>query len=441
MKKEVLNIEKNFLFTKEMKIVIGCSGGPDSMALFDMLLKLRDKYQLYLICVHVNHNLRQESIEEEAYLNDLCAKNHVVFETLTIEKYGEDNFHNEARNIRYRFFEEVVQKYHADILMTAHHADDLIETILMRITRGSNLQGYSGFHKIIEKDNYRIVRPLISYTKEQLEEYDQLHHVKYYIDRTNAQNKYTRNRYRKEILPFLKKEDLNVHKKFIKFSEVLYDANCYIEKETRKAIARVVKNEKLQIPLFLNEDSFIQREILYSFLAKFYQDDLILVNDKHIDLLYTLIKSRRANLVYNLPNEVMAVKSYNECYLERCPDFIGKYEIEFSTYAKLPNGHVIEKVTNIEDNSNYVCCLDSSEIELPLIIRTRKFGDRMSVKGLNGTKKVKDIFIDCKIDSKKRELWPIVVDSAGKIIWLPGLKKSKFNKTKSENYDIIMKYR
>lgn len=441
MKKEVLNIEKNFLFTKGMKVVIGCSGGPDSMALFDMLLRLRDKYQLYLICAHVNHNLRQESVEEEAYLNDLCAKNHVVFETLTIEKYGEDNFHNEARNIRYRFFEEVVEKYHADVLMTAHHADDLIETILMRITRGSNLQGYSGFHKIVEKDSYKIVRPLISYTKEQLEEYDQLHHVKYYIDRTNAENKYTRNRYRKEILPFLKKEDLNVHKKFIKFSEVLYDANCYIEKETRKAVSRIVKNERIQIPLFLNEDSFIQREILYSFLAKFYQDDLILVNDKHIDLLYTLIKSRRANLVYNLPNEVVAVKSYNECYLERCPDFIGKYEIEFSTYAKLPNGHVIEKVADIEENSNYVCCLDSSEIELPLIIRTRKFGDRMSIKGLNGTKKIKDIFIDCKIDSRKRELWPIVTDSAGRIIWLPGLKKSKFNKTKSENYDIIMKYR
>lgn len=441
MKKEVLNIEKNFSFTKGLKIVIGCSGGPDSMALFDMLLKLRDKYELYLICAHVNHNLRRESIEEEAYLRDMCKQHHIVFEPLTIEKYGEDNFHNEARNIRYHFFDEIVKKYHADILMTAHHADDLIETILMRISRGSNLQGYSGFHQIVEKDDYKIVRPFIFFTKEQLEDYDRTNHVKYYIDRSNSENKYTRNRYRKEILPFLKKEDANVHRKFIKFSEVLYEANCYIEKETIKATARVVKKGKLQINLFLNEEEFIQREILYSFLAKFYQDDLILVNDRHIDLLYSLIHSKRANLTYNLPNEVVAVKSYNECFLERRPDFIGKYEIEFASFAELPNGHIIEKIMDTSENSNFICRLDSSEIELPLIIRTRKFGDRMFIKGLNGTKKIKDIFIDCKVESRKRELWPIVTDSTGKIVWLPGLKKSKFNKTKSENYDIIMKYR
>ncbi len=441
MKKNNLNIENNFPFEKGQKIVIGCSGGPDSMALFDMLLKLREKYQLFLICAHVNHNLRKESIEEEAYLRKFCKDHFVFYETMTIEKYGEDNFHNEARTIRYHFFDGVIDKYHADILMTAHHADDLIETVLMRISRGSSLQGYSGFHSIVEKENYRIARPLITFTKDELEKYNEVNHVKYFIDKSNAESKYTRNRYRKEVLPFLKREDAYVHEKFLKFSEVLYQANSYIEKETKKAEKRVLFDHRLKIDAFLKEDVFIQKEILYSLMSEFYQDDLILVSDKHIDLLYQLITSKRANLTYNLPNEVLAIKSYDECYLERRPNFLSTYEIEFSSFAKLPNGHVIERINETSENSNFICRLDSSEIRLPLIIRTRKIGDKMAVKGLDGTKKLKDIFINSKVDVKKRELWPVVVDARGIIVWLPGLKKSKFNKTKSESYDIIMKYR
>lgn len=441
MKKDVLKIEEVFPFENGMRIVIGCSGGPDSMALFDMLLKIRRKYQLSLICAHVNHNLRKESIEEEAYLREFCKEHQVVYQTMTIEKYGEDNFHNEARTIRYHFFEDVVHHYQADILMTAHHADDLMETILMRITRGSNLRGYSGFHLVVQKSDYKIVRPLIHFTKKELEDYNLSHHVPYFIDRSNLSSKYTRNRYRREVLPFLKKEDIHVHEKFLKFSEVLMNANTYLEKEVLKAYQRVTYEGELSISLFLKEDKFIQREILYLLLAKFYQDDLILVSDRHIDLLYRLITSKRANLTYNLPNEVVVVKSYDVCYLERKPDFLSTYEIEFESFADLPNGHVIEKIADTPENSNFICRLDSREVQLPLIIRTRKIGDKMTIKGLNGTKKLKDIFINSKVDAKKREFWPVVVDASGKIVWLPGLKKSKFNKTKSESYDIIMKYR
>ena len=106
----------------------------------------------------------------------------------------------------------------------------------------------------------------------------------------------------------------------------------------------------------------------------------------------------------------------------------------------LPNNHYIEKTIDDSDNSNNVCRLDTSEITLPLIVRTRRFGDKIKVKGLNGTKKVKDIFIDKKISLDKRDSWPIVVDSRGNVVWIPGIKKSKFDKKKSDVYDIILKY-
>ena len=436
----MLNIEDSFKFNNKDIIVVGCSTGPDSMALVDMLLKIRDKYDLSLIVAHINHNVRKESKEEEKFLNKYCNLNNITFESMIIEDYGDDNFHNEARTIRYAFFENIVHKYNANYLMTAHHGDDLVETILMRIVRGSNISGYSGFKKIVKMDDYTIVRPLINYTKKELEDYDKLNKVKYYVDSSNMKDKYTRNRYRKYILPFLKEEDKDVHLKFIKFSNLLSDANKFIDKERDKAIKRVMEEDKIIIDKFLLEDNYLQREILYYLLNSFYQDDLILINDKHIDLILKLINSKKANNVIDLPNEVIARKDYNYFSLEKEINDISSYEIEFDKYVELPNKHHIEKIKSTIDNSNNICRLNSKELSLPLIVRTRKVGDKIRVKGLNGSKKVKDIFIDKKIPLNDRDLWPIVVDSTGRIVWIPGVKKSIFDKKKSESYDIILKY-
>ena len=436
----MINIEEHFSFHENDIIVVGCSTGPDSMALVDMLLKLRDKYLLSIIIAHVNHNVRKESYEEALFLKKYCEDNHLVFESMIIENYGDDNFHNEARNIRYHFFESVVHKYDANYLMTAHHGDDLIETILMRIVRGSNLNGYGGFKELIDMDDYCIARPLIYYTKKELEEYDKNNQVPYFIDCSNNKDTYTRNRYRKYVLPFLKEEEKDAHLKFLKFSKSLQEASKFIDKERKKAINRVLDGDIIKIDLFLNEDEYIQKEILYYILSDFYQDDLILLGDKHIQLIFQLISSKKANAFINLPNDVIAKKNYNEVRFIRKVDEISNYEIEFDQYSSLPNNHAIEKIDSTDDNSNNVCRLNSKEITLPLIIRTRKVGDRIAVKGLDGSKKIKDIFIDKKISMENRDSWPIVVDSLDRVVWIPGVKKSKFDKKKNEDYDIILKY-
>ena len=436
----MLNIEDSFTLKKNDKIVVGCSTGPDSMALVDMLLKVRDKYSLTIIVAHVNHNVRKESYDEAIFIEDYCKDNNLMFESMVIENYGDDNFHNEARFIRYNFFENIVHKYDANYLMTAHHGDDLIETVLMRMVRGSNLAGYGGFKKIVDMDDYKIVRPLINYTKEELENYDKENHVKYFIDASNSKDTYTRNRYRKYVLPFLKDEDPKVHEKFLKFSNNLFEASKYITKSRDRALSRVLEGDKLLVDKFLEEDSYIQKEILYYLLNEFYQDDLILVNDKHIELMLDLIRSSKSNSYVNLPNEVLAKKNYNYFEITRETEVITGYEIEFDNYVSLPNDHIIEKIEDTNDNSNNICRLNSNDISLPLIVRTRKIGDKIKVKGLNGRKKIKDIFIDKKVSLINRDNWPIVVDSTGEIVWIPGLKKSIFDKKKNENYDIILKY-
>ena len=437
----MLDIEQCWKFNKNDVIVIGCSTGPDSMALVDMLLKIRKKYNLSLVVAHVNHNLREESAEEAVFMKDYCEKNDILFETMTIEEYGDDNFHNEARNIRYYFFDIIVKKYSANYLMTAHHGDDLMETILMRVVRGSNLSGYSGFKKVVQMDGYQLVRPLIGYTKDELEKYDIENGVKYYIDKSNLKDKYTRNRYRKYVLPFLKQEDPMVHRKFLKFSDSLNKAASFIETERDKAIDRVLKDGNIIISKFVLEDPFIQQEILYYFLNEFYQDDLLLLNDRHISLIISLINSERVNSFINLPNDVIANKSYDVLELKMTTEEITGYEIEFNGYVSLPNSHIIEQIEEIASNSNDVIRLDSNEISLPLIVRTRRIGDKIYLKGMSGSRKVKDIFIDKKVRLSDRDSWPVVVDSKGRIVWLPGLKKSKYDKPRSEQHDIVLHYK
>ena len=437
-----MNVESLY---KDIKIkdgdflVFACSYGPDSMALFKSLLELRKKYDIVLVCAHVNHDKRRESAKEKEDLEAFCKENNVIFEYMKIDRYGDDNFHNEARNIRYQFFDEVVKKYNAKYLLTAHHGDDLMETILMRIARGSTLRGYSGFRKLVKMDGYYIYRPFIGLTKDELLDYCHKNRVHYAIDKSNFSDVYTRNRYRKEVLPFLKSEDKDIHKKYLKFSNVLSDADLFIEEEASKAISKVIKDNKLYIDKYLEINKFLKRIILERFISSFYQDDLILINDRHLDLVESLINSKRSNAKVNLPNDVEVVKSYNILSIRRNPNLLSSYEIEVSDEVILPNGHKLVKLDSVKGNSNNIIKLSSKDISLPLIVRTRKLGDVMAIKG-GGHKKIKDIFIDSKIPYADRDLWPIVVDSHGRIVFVPGLKKSKFDKTNNEFYDIILRY-
>ena len=398
-------------------VVVGVSGGPDSMALLHLLMEVRKELDIRIVCAHVNHNVRAESSEEKIFVENYCHKNSVIFEFMKIEDYGDDNFHNEARSKRYTYFGELLKKYKARYLFTAHHGDDLMETILMRIVRGSTLRGYSGFGKIVNMGNYVILRPLIDVTKKDLYDYDKRNKIPFVLDKSNEKDVYTRNRFRKYIVPEFKKEDPNVHQKFYKFSKTLMEYSDYIDKVVSKKM-----------------------KIIYYILEHIYQDDLMLVTDKHAELLYNLIMSKKANLQIHLPNNVIALKEYNVCTLVKEEQGTNEYEIELNEFANLPNGKNIEVVKRSSITNNSVCRLLSSELKLPLIVRNRNNGDKISVKGMLGRKKVNDIFIDDKIPMSERDTWPVVVDSAGTIVWIPDLKKSKFDKTKDEKYDIILKY-
>ena len=421
-------------------VVVGVSGGPDSMALLYILNEFKNKIGFKIVCAHVNHNKRVESEQEKRNLEKYCNENNIIFEYIKIESWGDDNFHNEARSVRYSFFEELVQKYSAKYLMTAHQGDDLIETILMRIVRGSTLKGYSGFNKIVDKGDYKIVRPLITVTKDEILDFNGKNNIWYAIDSSNNEDHYTRNRYRHVVLPFLKNEDKNVHKKFLKFSETLLENNSYIDAEAKKVFNKVFQDGLLYIDRFNQLEHVIQTKIIYSILEKIYGDDLLIIGDAHVDLIFDLINSNKSNSIVHLPNNVIVIKAYNELTFNYDEDEYGSYEIEINELVNLPNGKIIEKIEDINDKSNYTIRLNSKELYMPLYVRNRKDGDKIQIKNMNGHRKVSDIFIDEKIKATDRKMWPIVLDSKDNIVWIPGIKKSKFDKTGSNEYDIILRY-
>lgn len=421
-------------------IVVGVSGGPDSMALLYILNEFKNKMDLNIICAHVNHNKRKESEQEKIDLENYCKKNNITFEYIKVTNWGDDNFHNEARSVRYNFFEELVYNYGAKYLMTAHQGDDLIETILMRIVRGSTLKGYSGFSRIVDKGDYKIIRPLITVTKDEILKFDEKNGIQYAIDESNNEDHYTRNRYRHTVLPFLKQEEPNIHKKFLKFSETLLKNSNYIDSVASKEFNKVFQNGNLDIDKFKSLDPVIQTKIIYNILEKIYGDDLLIVGNAHVDLIFGLISSNKSNSVVHLPNNVIVVKSYNELTFSYDDDINDQYEIQIDEIVNLPNRKIIEKVDETNDTSNYTIKLNSKEVTLPLYVRNRRDGDKIKLKGLNAYKKVSEIFINEKIKTSDRNSWPVVLDSKEEIVWLPGLKKSNLDKKNTEEYDIILRY-
>ncbi len=435
MKKEVITKLKSYLFENDI-IIIGCSGGPDSMFLLD-LLRINFK-ALKIVCANVDHNLRPASKAESAFVKEYCQQFNIIYEGLLIKdgpKYNEA----ELRKKRYKFFKQLKEKYQAKYILTAHHGDDLIETILMRIVRGSNLKGYAGFKYLTEEDNLVIIKPLLGITKEEIISSLQKDNIPYVEDSSNYEDDYTRNRYRHYVLPFLKKEDPKVHQKFINFSNELLKYSNYIDNIVNQKMKTIKQTNKYNIVKLKKLDDLIQAKIIEKIMADIYKDNLNLVNSTHVDLIKKMINNKNANDSIFLPNKIEAVKEYDNLIFTK--NKVGKsYQMILEEETMLPNGKTLRVVSSSSLTNNYCTRLNNKEIKLPLLVRSKKNGDFISIKNMNGHKKIKDIFIDAKVPLRERKDWPLVIDSNGQIVWLPGLKKTHFDKSKSEKYDIIIEY-
>ncbi|GAA0320664.1 tRNA lysidine(34) synthetase TilS [Bacillus carboniphilus] len=450
-------IKKHRLFTKGDIVVIGVSGGPDSLALLHFLNNHKHFYQLNIVAAHVDHMFRgQQSYEDYLFVQSICEKWGIPFEgkQIQVSSYQKNEKLSSqvaARNCRYTFFKEVMEKHHATKLALGHHGDDQVETILMRLTRGSTMKGRSGipFSRTFSKG--RIVRPFLSLEKSDIEDYCTEHNLNPRRDPTNEKLDYTRNRFRHQVLPFLKEENKELVKQFQRFSEELLEDEAFLEELTEQYMNKVVKRKNdglfmISINNYLGLPHPLQRRGIHLILKYLYKDIPSTLSAVHIEQILNLFKGSHPSGILHLPKDLNVIRSYDEGIFRFGVEETGHIETTITPgeTISLPNGSLLifqEVETMDEEVSNtlyeyYV----SKDTPFPLIVRSRKNGDRIMLPGLIGHKKLKDLFIDEKIPLMKRDTWPIVTNQNGEILWVPGLKKSGFEAKNSKDATYILRY-
>jgi tRNA(Ile)-lysidine synthase len=435
-------IKKHQLLVPNTTVLVAVSGGPDSMALLHFFMSIQTEWNLSVIALSVDHQLRgEESKEDLEYVEKICREWNIDFvgTSVDVEGYKKEKqvgTQIAARELRYDFFADQMKKLQGDYLAFGHHGDDQAETMLMRLVRSADSSFFSGIPVKREFAGGMIIRPLLCVTKKELENYCHLHDIVPRMDPSNASVDYTRNFFRIKVLPLLKSKNGNMHKTIQHLSESLDDDEEFLQLEAEKMFKEVVQLEEnsikatVRIDDFLSRASALQRRVYHLILNYLYHNDLPKdLSYVHEEQLLSLLAKDKRNVQIDFPRHLKVEKAYNKLIFyfqeaeKELPDF---HEIlNVPGEVVLPNGHKIKASYQHEINSqneNTYLFLES-EIVLPLHIRTRRDGDRMSWKGLNGSKKLKDIFIDAKIPLQDRNSWPIVTDNNGDILWLVGLKK------------------
>ncbi|WP_225228892.1 tRNA lysidine(34) synthetase TilS [Bacillus sp. PS06] len=452
IKKQKLSLDRSI-------ILVGVSGGPDSLALLHYLWKNYSKNSSRIIAIHVDHMFRGiESENDRLFVEEFCHTRGIPIESTSInvsahqQKYGK-SAQVAARDCRYKFFEEMMEKHKGDYLALGHHGDDQVETMLMRLARGGTTTSNAGIRVKRKFATGYILRPFLSLTKEDISEYCVYHHLTPRHDPSNDQDKYTRNRFRHHVLPFLKQENPQVHLRFQQFSEQLLEDEELLQELTLQKMNTVIKRNDqdhitISVSKFKEVPKPLQRRAIQLILNYLYKDTSPDLNSIHIDNLLSFLVKEHPSGEQHFPLGLRIVRSYDDCHFRFLEKKAEPYSFILGEESTIQCSNGYELVTQRREvypkglNGNDVFIIDPERIELPLYVRTRKTGDKMTQKGMKGTKKVKDIFIDQKVDRALRDLWPIVTDSKGRILWIPLLKKSSFEASDlSKDKYIILKYK
>ncbi|WP_141524936.1 tRNA lysidine(34) synthetase TilS [Bacillus sp. AFS018417] len=454
-------VERHDLLEAHSTVVVGVSGGPDSLALFFYLLEKREEKQLQIVVAHVDHMFRgEESQEDLQFVKQLCDNLNVTCETTQIDvtRYQKQNRMSAqvaARECRYAFLERIMRKYNAQYLALGHHGDDQVETILMRLVRGSTPQGYAG---ILAKRAFNkgfLIRPLLAVTKEEILDYCNRKDVEPRIDPSNTKETYTRNRLRKHVLPHLKQENPNVHERFQAFSTSMQEDEAYLQELAFEKMNKVIKEKDakrmvLSIPAFESMPIPLQRRGIQLILNYLYEYKIpSSLSSVHIGKVIEFFKRTHPSGMLHFPGGLEIVRTYEECsfrFREEKVTF-SPCMLQVPGKVTLVNGDELEvEISNcvpiMMNDMTFIA--KHNEIAYPLMVRSRENGDRMSIQGMNGTKKIKSIFIEAKVPKEKRADWPIICDASGNIIWVPLLKRSAFaisQETVDKDTYIIIHYK
>ncbi|MFH1784463.1 MAG: tRNA lysidine(34) synthetase TilS [bacterium] len=448
MRSEAINKFMNTVSEFDMvsygdSVLVGVSGGPDSVSLLHMLWSVKDKLKLSLHVGHLDHGMRGKDAGRDArFVRDMADKLGIGFslKKVSIPTYANKHkmsLEEAARDMRYGFLQEVAKKTGSSKIALGHNCDDQVETVLMWFLRGTGRGGLSGIPPVRKLDcESFIIRPLIDLWRKDIIKYLKEHKLKYCVDLTNKNTDFTRNKIRNKLLPLIRKQynpNFDIHVR--NTTRILRDENMFIADEVDKALERLVvsrssSNISLDLKGFLKYNLSLGRQVLRRAMK------LVSGGSKGLDYtnvtdVISFAKRTSAGSEIQLRGSFVARKSYDTLDICRRTKKDSKKK-KFSHSLNIPGVTLIPEascevhasVFTKQRNFRYSrgglkVHVDMDSLKMPLILRCRKNGDRIRPLGSSGYKKLKDFFIDEKVPRQERDYIPIIT-SGSDIVWVTG---------------------
>lgn len=421
-------------FDKNEKIVLGVSGGVDSVVILDLFYRTGFKN---IVVAHLNHNVRAEANKDQDFVEKLAQKYNYKFETKTLTPPSKGNLESQLRTKRRKFLFQTARDYHANTLVLAHNLNDQAETVFLNLLRGAGPDGLSGMAELETPshslENVRIFRPLLSSSKEEIYGYATKHGLEWREDITNLDIKYKRNLLRHRVLPNFEKINPAWLENVSRSTKIQHELSNTLKNAVSKELGNLniedsffgrLRGKALQIKI----DKLLEmKPILFDVaIREIYgnvagtMDDL---STKHLKSIRSLVQNEGGTKEIHLPNKIIVKKTYRilEFYSEKVDNTLPAESINLypgeNVFGKWKITVEIANTQKISKNKDFLFV--SSNLLPTLKVRNWQNGDYIEKEGLQGKKKLQDLYVDGKINRDERKNWPVVINDKNEIIWVP----------------------
>jgi tRNA(Ile)-lysidine synthase len=440
------------MLSKGDKVLVGLSGGPDSVCLLHILSILKDSHDLSLHAIYIDHLLRPgETGAEIEFCRNLCGKSEVPFITKsadvkTFAKEQGMSVQEAARELRYRIYNETLYEINGHKIALGHNANDQSETLIMRLSRGSGPSGLGGIPPV----RGCIIRPLILSDRTEIEEFLEKNAIKYIVDSSNLKKDYLRNRIRMTLIPILMEINPNINGTMSQTAEIFREEEQYFEIIVTKALMKLISRKtddriELFVSPFGNMDKVIMRRVLRRAVDA--TKGLRGISFVHIEDIMRLIRDGQSGDRIYLPKNIRVIKEYATVIITAEPpakltarslDVPG--EVVMKEACMILKSSLTDSREQIEFGKSRIF-LDAERMEFPLTIRHRRNGDFFYPAGFGRRKKLQDFFVDEKVPRDERDRVPVVL-SGEDIIWITGYRgDERFRVTERTNKFLVLETR
>ena len=400
---------------QDSTVVVAVSTGVDSMVLFHLIKDITKN----VIVAHVNHNQREQSIKEQEFISKLCDNLNIKCYIKELYFETHQNFQSNAREKRYDFFKEIMEKENAEYLLTAHHANDDLETIMMRLIKSTSLKGYAGIDYITSWNNKYIYRPLLKVTKEEIYAFAKDNNITYFEDISNSENDYLRNRIRHNIIPEMEKENPSIYKEIQIFKEHINNCNDLLFEKINYFIKTNVETHNniisFKLSNFLKETNYLQEQILFELLKKYHLSKLL------IQEILKQINSNKNLIVNDITSDLTFIKEYGYirfAHIKKIKnidiEIYGDYSFEIEDYGKI----IVEKNICYFETENSKVWYNIHA--LPVRLRNRLPGDKILINGK--LRSVSDYLTNKKISHVHRSNLLVLTNIENQVLFILGIK-------------------